>query len=622
MFDLTSLQRDAGNKYGFAAKRTLQLAQALYDRYKLLTYPRTDSKYLPDDYLPTVQETVANMASCKPSDSMPQQLIDSARWLVTNNRIIPTKRVFNTKKVSDHFAIIPTGKAPPTKLDEAAAKLYHLVLRRFMAIFYPHAEFEVTRRVTRYQQDTFRTDGRILVVPGYLTVYGRTAGAAADKDELVAVVDGESATNTEIELRSKETQPPARYNDSSLLSAMETAGKRVDDEELRGAMSERGLGTPATRAAIIENLIRQKYLFRHELSKRDLVVSNKGLALMDQLEEIGIEALSSPEMTGNWEYKLKQMEQGKLTRANFMAEIKDMTKKIVEQTKSFHDEIVNRPFDDLHAPCPECDSQVHRQTDGVFECRNPECKFRLKKHIASHELTEQEARDLMANKLIGPISDFKSRFGQPFEAELTLAKEKKTWKVGFKFEGDDRREEELKNLTEEMIICQAKQSDDSDVMIPIYENENAFLAPDMATKVDERGVRISKTILKREIPTDQGIKLFVEGKTDLMPGFLSKKGRKFAAHLTIDREKGKLGFEFAPRKSKKKTEGDDSDAKATKKKAKKKATKKKATKKKAAKKKTTKKKAAKKKAAKKKAAKKKSTKKAAVEKTASNEKDD
>ena len=612
LFDLTSLQRDAGNKFGFAAKRTLQLAQALYDRYKLLTYPRTDSKYLPDDYLPTVQETVANMASCKPSDSMPQQLIDSARWLVTNNRIIPTKRVFNTKKVSDHFAIIPTGKAPPTKLDEAAAKLYHLVLRRFMAIFYPHAEFEVTRRITRYQQDTFRTDGRILVVPGYLTVYGRTAGAAADKDELVAVVDGESATNTEIELRSKETQPPARYNDSSLLSAMETAGKRVDDEELRGAMSERGLGTPATRAAIIENLIRQKYLFRHELSKRDLVVSNKGLALMDQLEEIGIEALSSPEMTGNWEYKLKQMELGKLTRASFMAEIKEMTKKIVEQTKSFHDEIVNRPFDDLHAPCPECDSQVHRQTDGVFECRNPECKFRLKKHIASHELTEQEARDLMTNKLIGPIADFKSRFGQPFEAELTLAKEKKTWKVGFKFEGDDRREEELKNLTEEMIICQAKQSDDSDVMIPIYENENAFLAPDMATKIDERGVRISKTILKREIPTDQGIKLFVEGKTDLMPGFLSKKGRKFAAHLTIDREKGKLGFEFAPRKTKKKTEGDDSDAKATKKK-----TKKKAAKKKAAKKKTTKKKAAKKKSTKKK-----TTKKATAKKTASNEKDD
>jgi len=330
---------------------------------------------------------------------------------------------------------------------------------------------------------------------------------------------------------------------------------------------------------------------------------------MDQLDEIGIKALSSPEMTGEWEYKLKQMELGKLTRASFMAEITEMTKNIVKQTKTFHDEIINRPFDDLNAPCPECESQVHRQTDGVFECRNPDCNFRLKKHIASHELTEQEARDLMTNKLVGPISDFKSRFGQPFEAELTLAKEKKTWKVGFKFEGDDRREEELKNLTDEMIICQAKQSDDSDVMIPIYENESAFLAPAMATKVDERGVRISKTILKREIPTDQGIKLFVEGKTDLMPGFLSKKGRKFAAHLTIDREKGKLGFEFAPRKSAKKKTDDDSDDKTTKKKkaTKKKAAKKKATKKKAAKKKTTKKKAAKKKATKKKTTAKKST---------------
>jgi DNA topoisomerase-3 len=615
LFDLTSLQRDAGNKFGFAAKRTLQLAQALYDRYKLLTYPRTDSKYLPDDYLPTVKETVIGFASAKASASMPQGLINCSKWLIANNRITPTKRVFNTKKVSDHFAIIPTGKAPPAKLEEAAAKLYHHVLRRFLAIFYPHAEFEVTRRITRYQQDAFRTDGRILVVPGYLEVYGRKAGAAADKDELVAVVDGESATNTEIELRSKETQPPARYNDSSLLSAMETAGKRVDDEELRDAMSERGLGTPATRAAIIENLIRQKYLFRHELSKRDLVVSNKGLALVELLEEIGIDALSSPEMTGEWEYKLKQMEHGKLSRESFMGEINSLTKKIVEQTKAFNDAIVNRPFDDLNAPCPECDSQVHRQTDGVFECRNPECKFRLKKHIASHELSEDEARALMTNKIIGPITDFKNRFGQPFEAELTLAKEKKTWKVGFKFEGDDRREEELKNLKDEMIICEAKQADDSDKLIPIYETESAFLAPDMATKVDDRGVRISKTILKREIPTEQGIKLFVEGKTDLMPGFLSKKGRKFAAHLTIDREKGKLGFEFAPRKTKKKAaEDEDGDTQGTKKKAKKKTAKKKTAKKKKA----TKKKAAKKKTTKK-ATKKKTTKKAAAKKPAAEE---
>lgn len=590
LFDLTSLQREAGNKFGFSAKRTLQLAQALYDRYKLLTYPRTDSKYLPEDYVDTVKGTVLGFSQAKPNDSLNETLIKCSKWIMDNNKIFPTKRVFNTAKVSDHFAIIPTGKIPPAKLDDAAGKLYQLVMQRFLAIFYPHAEFEVTRRITRIEQDSFLTAGRILVVSGYLEVYGRKPGAAADKDELVFVADGEAADNVNIELRANETKPPARFNDSTLLSAMETAGKRVDDEELRDAMSERGLGTPATRAAIIENLIHQKYLFRHELNKRELVVSNKGMALVDLLDEIGITTLGSPEMTGGWEFKLKEMEAGRLSKDLFMNEIVELTNGIVAQTKKYTDEKVNRSFPDLHAPCPECNGQIHKQTDGVFECMNPDCAFRLKKHIASHELTQDEARELMTSRKIGPITDFKNRFGQPFEAELTIAKEKKTWKVAFVFEGDDRREEELKNLRDEQIICEAKLTDDSDQLIPIYEVENAYLAPMMATKIDERGVRISKTILKREIPTEQAVKLFVEGKTDLMPGFLSKKGRKFAAHLTIDREKGKLGFEFAPRKNAKKTDDDgdgESKVKTVKKSTKKKTTKKKTAKKKATKKKKT-----------------------------------
>ena len=213
-----------------------------------------------------------------------------------------------------------------------------------MAIFYPHAEFEITHRVTRVDQDCFRTDGRVLVVPGYLEVYGRKAGIAGDTDEMVAAADGERAENTKIECQGKETRPPARYNDSSLLSAMETAGKRVDDDELREAMSERGLGTPATRASIIENLIRQKYVFRHEINKRDLVVSNKGLALVDLLQEIGISTLGSPEMTGEWEYKLKQMEAGKLSRKVFMDEIKALTKDLVGQTHDFIEQRKNGSF--------------------------------------------------------------------------------------------------------------------------------------------------------------------------------------------------------------------------------------------------------------------------------------
>lgn len=604
LFDLTSLQREAGNKHGFSASRTLQLAQACYDRYKLLTYPRTDSKCLPEDYLSTVIKTVKNLAKAKPNDAVPEALAKCASWIIANDRIKPSKRIFDNKKVSDHFAIIPTGKTPPAKLDETAAKIYALVVRRFLAVFYPHAEFEITRRITRVEQDCFRTDGRVLVIPGYLEVYGRTAGAPADKGELVSVTDGEDAETTDVELKADETRPPARYNDSTLLSAMETAGRRVDDEELRDAMSERGLGTPATRAAIIENLIRQKYLFRDERNKRDLVVSNKGLAMTDLLHDIGISTLGSPEMTGEWEYKLKQMELGQLDRQTFMTEIKNLTKNLVEQTRGYTDEIVNRPFPDLLAPCPECGGNVHRQKDGVFECYNPECGFRLKKHIASHELTEDEARVLMSNGRLGPIETFKNRFGQPFTAELTIAKKKRTWKVEFIFEGDDLREEELKSLNDDKLLCEAPTGDGTDATLKVYETERAFLAPQMATKVDERGVRISKTILQKEIPSEQAKKLFVEGKTDLMPGFISKKNRRFSAHLTLDPTTGKLGFEFAARKPVKKKAAANTDEKtdakteegSDAKKAKKKTVKKKTVKKKTKKKKNTKKKATKKKA--------------------------
>ena len=603
LFDLTSLQREASGKHGFSARRTLQLAQALYDRHKLLTYPRTDSRYLPEDYVDTVTETIETFSKAKPNAGFDAGFPQYSQWILKNNRITPSKRVFDTSKVSDHFAIIPTGKTPTAKLDDDAKKIYELVLRRFLAIFYPHAEYEVTQRITRVGEDAFKTDGRVLVVPGWLEVYGRKPGVAGDKGELVGSESGESANAQPVEAQKKETKPPARYNDSTLLSAMETAGKRVDDEALREAMSERGLGTPATRANIIEGLISSKYLFRHELNWRELVVSNKGLALFDQLNEIGIDTISSPEMTGEWEHKLKMMERGELDRDDFMGEIKGLTKHIVQQTRDYTDEIVNRVFPDLVAPCPECHAKELKQTDGVFECKNPDCSFRLKKHIASHEITEDEARALITDLKVGPIETFKNRFGQQFTAELVLEKPKKVWKVNFVFEGDSEREEELKSLTDEQVLCEAPILKDSDELIKVYEIERAYLAPKMATKKDERGVRLSKMILQKEIPSDQAIKLFVEGKTDLMPDFVSKKkGRKFAAHLTLDKETGKIGFEFAPPKKKaakkKAAKGDeetnDTTEDAETKKPAKKKKKAAAKKKKPAKKKTAKKKSAKK----------------------------
>jgi DNA topoisomerase III len=558
LFDLTSLQREAGNKHGFSAQRTLQIAQSLYEKYKLITYPRTDSKYLPEDYLATVRSTVANYAkaSNKSTESLPHNIHHYAQWLLDNDRIVSTKRVFDTSKVSDHFAIIPTEKLPTIKLDDGAAKLFQLILRRFIAIFYPHAEFEVTQRITRIAADSFRTDGRILVVPGYLEVYGRTAGKKSDDDsgqtgdesEMVSVKDGESAETIDIESQQKETRPPARYNDSTLLSAMETAGKRVEDEDLRDAMSDRGLGTPATRASIIENLIKQKYVFRDEISKRDLVVSNKGMALVDLLHELDITTLGSPELTGEWEYKLKEMEQGKLRRDVFMNEIKQLTKEIVAQAKSKIEEKKKQTFPDVNVACPECHQVGVRQTEGTYECKHPDCSFRINKFIAGHELLADEFVELVGTRRIGPFDDLKNRFGQPFSAELSLTKEKKSWKLNFVFEGEDRRIQELKELSDDQLLCEAPSSDEGHEKAKVYEVEGAYLAPGMANKTDPRGIRISKTILKKEIPSDQAIKLFQEGKTDLMQGFISKKGRPFAAHLLLNRTNGKLEFEFAPRK--------------------------------------------------------------------------
>ncbi len=593
LFDLTTLQRQSG----FSARKTLQLAQALYDRHKVLTYPRTDSRYLPEDYVEEVQKTLAGFAGSKGNAAFDGQFSQYSKWILDNKRVgTPGKRVFDTSKVSDHFAIIPTGKLPPPKLDADAKKLYELVLRKFLAIFYPPAEWEDTTRLTRFDQDVFRTTGKVLVVPGFLEVYGKKPGVGGGKDELTAATSGEDAAAGGVEVQEKETRPPARYTDSTLLTAMETAGKRVDDEELREAMSERGLGTPATRANIIEGLIRQKYLEREKDNYRNFRVTNRGLALVDLLDTIGIDALGKPEMTGNWEYKLKEMEAGRLNRDQFMSEIKDMTKEIVKQTQDYTEELQNRVYPDIEATCPECAATVFSQSDGTFECKNPDCKVSIKKYYASHQLTEAEATKLINEKLIGPFQDFKNRFGQPFTAELKLEKPKKTWKVGFIFEGDAEREAELKNLSDDQLLCEAPVLDDSEKLVKVYETETAYLCPEMAKKKDERGVRISKTILKNEIPREQALKLFLEGKTELIQGFISKRGRPFAAYLKLVRETGKLEFEFQERKkkaTKKKKgdaeateDGDETEVKPAKKKKKKASRKKTATKKSAAKKKT------------------------------------
>jgi len=549
LYDLTTLQREASSRFGFSAKNTLGIAQSLYDRHKLLTYPRTDSKCLPEDYIDTVRGHLAGFAKAKPNATLAPEIIAACFKVLSNDWVTPNKRIFNNAKISDHFAIIPTGKIPAGGLREQEQKIYDLVTRRFVAIFFPSAEFENTRRITRIAEDSFLTTGKVLVVPGYLEVYGRRPGVATEKDELVPAETGEKADAKEITLKGEQTKPPARYTEATLLSAMETAGKRVDDDELREAMSERGLGTPATRAAIIEGLIAHKYIFRHEQQKRDLVVSNKGLALIDLLEDIGIEALTSPELTGEWEYKLKQMETGALSREAFMSEIKTLTKDIVERTVGKMTELANRTYPDLEAICPSCGTTTLKQTDGNFECTGADCKFKLNKYIASHKLVPAEAKALLEKGRVGPFEDFKNRFGQPFAAEIQMTEGARgAWKPEFIFEGDEEREAESKNLTDDQLLCETTLADGT--AAKVYETDRAYLCPDMARDKQKNGTRIAKEILKKEILAEQAAKLFTEGKTDVIAGFISKKGRPFSAFLLLDKTTGKLAWEFPPRPKK------------------------------------------------------------------------
>ena len=334
LFDLTSLQREANGRFGFSAKTTLALAQSLYEKHKALTYPRTDSRHLPGDYLAVTHQTMAMLAQ-----SGQRHLAPFAQQAIDQNYVKPTKKVFDDSKVSDHFAIIPTLQEPGA-LSDAEQKLYDLVVRRFLAVFFPAAEYRVTTRISQVLTHHFKTEGKVLVKAGWLAIYGKEAQIVeegAPKDEassqnLVPVRAGETVETADAQAKALKTKPPARYSEATLLGAMEGAGKFVDDDELREAMQEKGLGTPATRASIIEGLILEKYLLREG---REMIPTAKAFQLMTLLRGLGVQELSKPELTGDWEYQLAQIERGQLSREAFMQGIAQMTEHIVKKAKEY-----------------------------------------------------------------------------------------------------------------------------------------------------------------------------------------------------------------------------------------------------------------------------------------------
>jgi DNA topoisomerase-3 len=441
LYDLTTLQREANTRYGFSARRTLSAAQRLYEEHKALTYPRTNSRYLTTDMVEEI----------KPIAQLVGEQADYAKAAeyVTGLAELPLERVVNNAKVTDHHAIIPTrSEHKVDRMGSDDKRIYDMAARRFLAVFHPEAVFENTKIETTVpagpsEKDggyVFRTRGKLLLTPGWRGVYGEAAADAAkpekekagEEDEgknqqLPRLEQGEEVDTREIESARKETKPPRRYSDASLLGAMETAGKLVEDEELREAMKDSGIGTPATRAAIIERLIAVGYV---ERDGRSLVASEKGLNVIRLLNK---HALTSPELTGSWEHRLGRIERGEDSRKAFMGDIAGFAKEtITELDETLKD--VKIPRAKL-GPCPICGHEIVENRKG-YSCwarNDPGCGFVIWKSKAGKTLPIAIARELIKTGYTArAVSGFKGRSGRSFRAHLAMSQtDEGKWRVEF-----------------------------------------------------------------------------------------------------------------------------------------------------------------------------------------------
>jgi DNA topoisomerase-3 len=557
LFDLTSLQREANGRFGYSAKTTLALAQSLYERHKALTYPRTDSRHLPEDYLAVARQTFEMLAGGHQAHLAPH-----ARKALEDGYVRANRRIFDNTKVSDHFAIIPTLQEPGA-LSDAERRLYDLVTRRFLAVFYPAAEYRVTTRVTTATHEgtdySFQSNGKVLVKPGWLAIYGKDAAEepgdekdGKDGKSLVPVQPGEPAHNESVEIKALHTRPPARYTEATLLGAMEGAGKAIDDDELREVMQDKGLGTPATRAAIIEGLLSEKYLLREG---RELIPTAKASQLMTLLRGLQVDELSRPELTGEWEYKLAQMERGQLARADFMREIAAMTERIVQKAREYDRDSVPGDYATLAAACPNCGGVV-KENYRRYACTGANgagagCGFSFTKTPGGRTFAIEEAEAFLRDRHIGPLEGFRSKAGWAFSAELALVRDEEAgnWKLEFDF-GDEARARasgEPVDLSGEPGLGPCPKCGGAvKAFGKSYVCEHSV--PTHAQPEPSCDFKSGQMILQQAITPEQMGKLLADGRTDLLEGFVSQRTRRpFKARLAWNAEEGKVGFEFEPR---------------------------------------------------------------------------
>ncbi|HZC83802.1 MAG TPA: DNA topoisomerase, partial [Rubrobacter sp.] len=418
LYDLTELQLNANARYSFTAERTLRAAQALYEERKLITYPRTSSRYLSKDLVGGLKKRV------EAAGALPD-LAPFAEKLIGEQKLPISKRIVDDSKVTDHHAIVPTNKKSSGGLSPDETKVYDLVARRFVAVFFPAARFENTTVVTEVRKETFLSRGRVVLEAGWRALYPGGVGGRKEKEPpvLPPIEVGQEWAVAKVGVKEGETKPPPRYSESALLGAMETAGKLVEDEELRQQMKDSGLGTPATRAATIERLIKVGYV---EREKKALVPTEKGRSMIGLLGE---SPLSSPELTARWEERLAKMEKGAERRPDFMADIDGFTTKLVEEVRGMEGEKLASPSRSREplGACPKCGAPVV-ETKKAYSCsawKQTGCDFAIWKQVSGKRLSEGQAKQLLAKGRTGQMKGFKSRAGKPYAAALKLDGEHK-----------------------------------------------------------------------------------------------------------------------------------------------------------------------------------------------------
>ena len=529
LFDLTLLQREANSRFGLPARATLSAAQVLYERLKMITYPRTDSKALPEDYPQVVRKTLSALQTHAEFGAAAAKILKN-NWVVGGN-----KRIFNNAKISDHFAIVPTGEQSSGKMNDIEAKVYRLILMRFLSIFFPSAKYEVTERRTTVSEHLFLTRGRVMTETGWREVAGRPRDA-----ELVAVKAGERVRTDSLSAEQKRTQPLPRYNEATLLSAMEGAGKFVDDEALREAMRERGMGTPATRASIIEGLLKERYVVR---DMRELIPTPKAQSLLRLLRALKVEDLTLPTMTGEWEYKLRRMERADFDHEAFMEEIRLLTRRIVEAAQGCGEvDSVAGEYAVLRGRCLDCGGEV-RESHRRFSC--VACDFFVWKAVAGREFSVAEIEILLNSERTPELDGFRNKMGREFSAMVTLKKDAESgkWRTTFDFEGE-RIELSAADLQSRARVgaCPKCGAAVRDTEGGGYICENKISAA--------CDFSMPHRLLQREMRAAEIENLLQSGRTALLLGFISRKNRRpFKAHLIMDlsSKEGKLGWEFAPR---------------------------------------------------------------------------